>query len=445
MSLIGSVSADDYILYCLGERAVLNFIELCNSTMNPLIGPSNICAHLLNNGKECPAPINYCESLECTIIEDNSSSNGLNLFGEMNFGEFPGGEVVYTDWITVTNNFVDGENNSFAMYISGTDFYDSSSSGAKCPATNQLALSNLAYFASKGDYSTLNDPRADGEGYVSINYGIEFNDPFIFYDGYELIQVPRLELPSGGILFYPENTLNVGENISLKFRLNAPLPCNGEFDTGKVFIWGAINENNQMSRDLDIHYKASSEIYIENILNFYLVIDGEEIFIDELPDADNTTDDNLEVTSMFEGDRIIFDVQIYTPNSAEKIDNVYITSGVSIGAGKDREIECELIEISDDELHANYHCDLTVPSADSLWAQYHMGIEAEMLSGMKDYVWLGAYSFNVAACYNNHNCNDGNANTLDLCVNPWTRNAYCSNMPRIITPVTRKNNLQVSF
>jgi hypothetical protein len=118
------------------------------------------------------------------------------------------------------------------MFISGTDFYDSASSGAKCPTSNQLELENLRYYASNGGYSTNRDLRADDEGYVPIQYGLGFNSPYNFYNRNEIIQTQKLNN------YYTSNILSPGAEMSLVFRLNLPEPCNGDFDTGQIYFWG---------------------------------------------------------------------------------------------------------------------------------------------------------------------------------------------------------------
>ena len=128
------------------------------------------------------------------------------------------------------------------MFISGTDFYDSSSSGAKCPTTNQLSLSNFRYFATNGAYSTQNDLGTgrgskvkDAKGYVGIGYGIGFNNPNPFYDGYEILQAGTTKLFG---VYYPANLLAPGAEMALTFRLSMPEPCNGDFDSGSIYFWG---------------------------------------------------------------------------------------------------------------------------------------------------------------------------------------------------------------
>lgn len=185
----------------------------------------------------------------------------LSIDGDLTFDEVRPGSSAYSDTITVGNDADEGSGVILDMFISGTDFYDSSSSGAKCPITNQLKLGDgdsqcdvgpefgvpkfdavtdpFCYFATHGAYSSQQDARADTENYVGINYGAGFNDPNPFYGafngdptGYEIIQGPQ----AGP--YFVGNALSPGAEIALTFRLNLPEPCNGDFDTGSIFFWG---------------------------------------------------------------------------------------------------------------------------------------------------------------------------------------------------------------
>jgi hypothetical protein len=120
------------------------------------------------------------------------------------------------------------------MFISGTDFYDSSSSGAMCGTTNQLLLSNFRYYVVNGAYNSRMDPRAvgDPEGYLPIKYGTGFNDPVPFYNSHEILQAQ----PQGA--YWVANVLAPGADLAMTFRLNLPEPCNGDFDTGQIYFWG---------------------------------------------------------------------------------------------------------------------------------------------------------------------------------------------------------------
>ena len=177
----------------------------------------------------------------------------LSIDGSMTFDNVRPGTHSYSDTILVGNDADDGSGVQLDMFISGTDFYDSSSSGAACPTTNQLLLGNgnsqcdaadpFCYFATHGAYSTQADGRSDAEGYVGIGYGIGFNDPNPFYGtaatdntGYEIMQNPLTYAATAP--YHAPNVLVPGSEMAVTFRLNLPEPCNGDFDTGAIYFWG---------------------------------------------------------------------------------------------------------------------------------------------------------------------------------------------------------------
>ena len=131
------------------------------------------------------------------------------------------------------------------MFISGTDFYDSSSSGARCPTTNQLELGNFGYFATSGAYSSKNDLRtADAEGYLPINYGnafANFGTANLFYGSHEILQAGGAFIGGGQgskTSGWKANVLAPGAEMALTFKLSMPEPCVGNFDAGSIYFWG---------------------------------------------------------------------------------------------------------------------------------------------------------------------------------------------------------------
>jgi hypothetical protein len=170
----------------------------------------------------------------------------LKIDGDMAFEDVRPGASAYSSTMLVGNDADDSSGVMLDMFISGTDFYDSSSSGAQCPTTNQLALSNFRYFATNGAYSTIGDDQVgrqngatsqpkrnkDVEGYVNMGYGIGFNNPAPFYDGFEILQDQKVGP------YYTANLLAPGAEMSVTFRLDLPEPCNGDFDTGSIYFWG---------------------------------------------------------------------------------------------------------------------------------------------------------------------------------------------------------------
>ncbi len=156
----------------------------------------------------------------------------LSIQGDLTFENVRPGTSSYSDTLLVGNDADEGSGVMMDMFISGTDFYDSSSSGAMCPTTNQLSLETFSYFVTNGAYSSLQDPRRDAEGYVPIEYGIGFNNPDPFYDNNEILQAQHVGP------YWVANILAPGAEMALTFRLDLPEPCNGDFDTGSIYFWG---------------------------------------------------------------------------------------------------------------------------------------------------------------------------------------------------------------
>lgn len=163
----------------------------------------------------------------------------LSIEGDISFDNVRPGTSSYSRTLIVGNDADQGSGVMLDMFISGTDFYDSSSKGALCPNTNQLSLTRFRYYATKGAYSTAQDLGVgrgsrvkDAKGYIGIPYGKSFNSPNSFYDGYEILQAAK----SGS--YYTANMLSPGSEFSITFRLDMPEPCTGDFDTGSIYFWG---------------------------------------------------------------------------------------------------------------------------------------------------------------------------------------------------------------
>lgn len=182
----------------------------------------------------------------------------LSVDGDMSFEDVRPGTSAYSDTILVGNDADDSSGVMMDMFISGTDFYDSSSSGAKCSkkngvATNMLALDAFRYYAVNGAYSTNTDlthdtagpgkvatgvgtydpavtRNVDAEGYVNIQHGDHWDKTM--YGEAEIIQ-KQFVAP-----FYVGNVLAPGAEMALTFKLDLPEPCNGDFDSGQIYFWG---------------------------------------------------------------------------------------------------------------------------------------------------------------------------------------------------------------
>ena len=160
---------------------------------------------------------------------------GISIDGDLDFSDVRPGTASYSTTLLIGNDADSGSGVMMDMFISGSDFYDSSSSGAMCPTTNQLSLDAFSYYATSGAYSSQDDLRADadpqGENYVPIEYGIGFNNPNPFYDTNEIIQTTTGDYSDG-------NVLSPGSEMAITFRLMLPEPCNGDFDEGSIYFWG---------------------------------------------------------------------------------------------------------------------------------------------------------------------------------------------------------------
>ena len=157
----------------------------------------------------------------------------LDIQGLLVFNDVRPGTSTYSETLVVSNDADFGSGVWMDMFMTGTDFYDSSSSGAMCPTTNQLSLNNFRYYAVNGAYNSGADPRSDIEGYNPVVYGIGFNDPNPFYNNAEILQAGPMEGP-----YWWANTLMPGADIAVTFRLDLPEPCNGDFDSGDIYFWG---------------------------------------------------------------------------------------------------------------------------------------------------------------------------------------------------------------
>jgi hypothetical protein len=149
----------------------------------------------------------------------------LTIDGDLAFDNVRPGTSSYSDTLLVGNDADSGSGVRLEMFIAGTDFYDSESSGAMCPTSNVLSLSNFAYFATNGYYSTT--AMGDAEGYMSIPSGERITQANEIIGG---IQYPGSHTTG--------NVLTPGSEMALTFRLNLPEPCNGDFDTGSIYFWG---------------------------------------------------------------------------------------------------------------------------------------------------------------------------------------------------------------
>jgi hypothetical protein len=180
----------------------------------------------------------------------------LSIDGALDFGIVRPGTISYSDTLLVGNDADVGSGVTLDMFISGTDFYDPMSSGARCVLTNRLKLGNnyvapglewggdvcdvgfgdtddhFCYFATSGAYDTQGDPRSDAEGYVPIVYGDTFSPDF-YFDAEIIADTASLAGP-----YFHSNMLVPGAEMALTFKLALPEPCVGDFTDGSLYFWG---------------------------------------------------------------------------------------------------------------------------------------------------------------------------------------------------------------
>ncbi|MDP2926374.1 MAG: hypothetical protein Q8N99_08405 [Nanoarchaeota archaeon] len=163
----------------------------------------------------------------------------LSVDGNLEFDEVMPGTDSYSNTILVGNDAEAGSGVILDMFISGTDFYDPSSSGAKCSEnTNKLALTAFRYFATNGAFATQTSPVADVEGYVPIPYSTEISGAKRIIRWNDVI---RGAAPSSDVEeadWNNGNALSPGSEVALTFKLTMPEPCVGDFSSGQIYFWG---------------------------------------------------------------------------------------------------------------------------------------------------------------------------------------------------------------
>ena len=148
----------------------------------------------------------------------------LSVDGDLTFDDVRPGSVARSSTLLLGNDADDGSGVLLDMYISGTDFYDSSSSGAMCPTTNQLSLSAFTYDVVNGQFAV------DDQG---IAWGDTIAQSGRIMDGAIFALISGHGLPPN-----PTNFLAPGAEMAITFQLDLPEPCNGDFDTGSLYFWG---------------------------------------------------------------------------------------------------------------------------------------------------------------------------------------------------------------
>jgi hypothetical protein len=184
----------------------------------------------------------------------------LSVDGALTFDDVMPGTDSYSDTLLVGNDAEAGSGVILDMFISGTDFYDPASSGARCPTTNQLALNGadgvynttddaFRYYVTNGAFISNNE--VDAEGYAAIPYSTDISGAkrIVRYNGLTSTVVCtvaraiaiRGASPSSSVVeedWNCGNALSPGSEMALTFKLKMPEPCVGDFSEGQIYFWG---------------------------------------------------------------------------------------------------------------------------------------------------------------------------------------------------------------
>jgi hypothetical protein len=156
----------------------------------------------------------------------------LSVDGTLEFENVRPGTTAYSQTLLIGNDAEAGSGVILDMYIAGTDFYDPASSGARCPTTNQLALTSFRYYATNGAYSTATGAGADAEGYLGIVYGDTIAK------SQKIIDAAAYGAGAAEADWSNGNALSPGSEVALTFKLDMPEPCVGDFSEGQIYFWG---------------------------------------------------------------------------------------------------------------------------------------------------------------------------------------------------------------
>jgi hypothetical protein len=167
---------------------------------------------------------------------------GIGINGQIDFGAALPGARLFSTPVTVGNLAEAGSGVMLDMFIAGEDFYDPSNSGAKCPVSNVLELSNFAYYAVGGAYNTCSHPGGNGAAaadamcYVGIPYFVTGVGDVTGNNNMNRI---ILGTPAAFGVYPAGNVLSPGAELTMTFRLDLPEPCNGgSFSDGQLWIRG---------------------------------------------------------------------------------------------------------------------------------------------------------------------------------------------------------------
>ncbi|HHE40808.1 MAG TPA: hypothetical protein ENL10_04830 [Candidatus Cloacimonetes bacterium] len=121
------------------------------------------------------------------------------------------GTTLYSPYFTVENTAQPNSGLYILLQMYGTDMWDYESSAALCPTSNILKIENVDYMASH-----LN---------VQQDWTVMEDNPN--FPAYIFQTMPT----------FAGNFLGIGDDITMRLRLNIPTPCKGTFDDGGEIVF----------------------------------------------------------------------------------------------------------------------------------------------------------------------------------------------------------------
>jgi cysteine-rich repeat protein len=184
----------------------------------------------------------------------------LNIDGGLFFENTRPGTSSYTQ-VSITNEAEGGV--ALDMFITGERWYPSGGKLGRCMGIdgygqetgvlqNYISLGAIRYYAENGAFTTRYDEEVDNQDYYSgltrdvdsegyVNLNPQLNEGFqeSMFDEAEIIQAGGSAVEKNGKEYgYRANVLNSGSRMALTLRLDYPEPCYGNFDAGKIYLWG---------------------------------------------------------------------------------------------------------------------------------------------------------------------------------------------------------------
>ena len=148
---------------------------------------------------------------------------------EILFNYVKNSKISYSQDLAIANTAEYGSGVLLDLFITGTDFYDTTNKYSYCDGLKKLSLSRIKFFASKGNYNTRGLPDADDEGYRPIKTTEPFSSNF--YQNKDI-------LPKGPVgSYFWGNLLSSEEKLNISFKIDIPKYCKGNFNNGSIYLW----------------------------------------------------------------------------------------------------------------------------------------------------------------------------------------------------------------